>query len=96
MKIFNKHFLKAGGLLAALLVTLLTPGLGRADVLKGYDFFQTDISSSSLGIPFQGVPIGTCTAGSCGTVPNGTIVGNTDTIVHPLCQYDLRHLPFGN
>ena len=85
MTLFNKHFLKAGGLLAALLVTLLTPGVGRADVLAGDDFFQTGPTSywSLLGVPtnFQGVPIGTCTAGSCGNVSNGSVVGNTDTIV---------------
>ena len=87
MKIVNKHFLKAGGLLAALLVTLLTPGLGRADPLAvtvpaGYDLFQTVSSGTSyMGINFQGVPLGTFNfGGSIGT----KTVDNTDTIVQRL------------
>ena len=60
MTIFNKHFLKAGGLLTAMLVTLLTPGLSWA-VPAGSDYFQTDPSSywrlDGIPIPFQGVDV---------------------------------------
>ena len=80
MTLFNKHFLKESGLLAALLVTLLTPGLGRADVLAGYDIFQSNpLLSNEAGIYFQGVPIGDFNFGGSIGVKN---VGNADTIIY--------------
>ena len=78
MTLFYKHFLKAGGLLAALLVTLFTPGLGRADVFAGYDIFRSSTLSNEAGVPFQGVPIGNFDFGGSIGVQN---VGNADTII---------------
>src|ERR1700736_6576090 len=48
-------------------------------VNPGYDLFQTDPTATNfMGIPFQGVPLGTYNFGGIIGVQN---VGNTDTIV---------------
>lgn len=75
---FKTPMLKWAGI-AAVGFTALTSNVSRADVMQGYDIFQSSPTSYEATANFQGVPIGNYDfGGSIGTRD----VGNADTIIH--------------
>jgi hypothetical protein len=76
--------------LSVFAISLLLPAASvlAADVLPGYDLFETTTGTNLMGIPLMGVPLGTFDFGS-GPVN----VGDTDTIVQRLSTATPPSLP---
>jgi len=79
-------------LVLAIVVALPAIGVGSpvANVLPGYDLFETTTGTNLNGIPLQGVPLGTYDFGGAIGVQS---VGNTDTIVQRLQTATAPSLP---